>query len=91
MKNNILVWVGDLNYTRGHANKNTGRRSLHGDFKLFKTIEDRAYFLNNYRSSSYYSVISCTKGTDRKYDLGCSVIDYINDIDSLDYEYLGDL
>jgi len=91
MKNNILVWVGYLNCTRGKANKNTGRRSLHGYFKLFKTKEDRACFLNNCRSSGFCSVISCTKGTGRQYDLGSSVVDYISNIDSLDYEYLGDL
>lgn len=86
----FLVWIGDLNCTFGTANSTTGLRSLHGEFRVFTTKEKRDYFLDNYRSATYCSVIPCTINTGRKYALGETVKQYKYIIDCLELNLFED-
>lgn len=86
----ILLWVGDKHFTFGTANKKTGKRSLHGDFKRFKTVDDRADFMANYIHYSTFACYKCTVNTGRKYALGRSVAEYNEDLNMLDYQIIAD-
>ena len=81
----ILLWLGTKNCTFGSANTETGKRSFHGSFLRFKTIEDRKWWLDNATFYGSFNAYKCNEKTGRRFDLGCSVYAYKEALNMLDY------
>ena len=80
-----LLWVGQPRTTWGQPNPKTGRLSLYGNYKLFKTFQDRKNYVDSLRLDHGEIAVCGSRKTLRKYDLGCSLSGYNVYIDLLPY------
>lgn len=81
----FYVWIGQ-NATTGTPNRITGRMSMYGHFKKFKTAKARNEYIDQWRSNnpSEY-IVKCSLSSGRQYDLGCSYQSYEEYMNYLDY------